>query len=332
MKEQNELFELVLGDCLHILRTMPNDSINACVTSPPYYALRNYGVDEQIGLEETAEEYIDRLRTVFREVYRVLSPTGTFWLNIGDTYASTLNGSYGKPSLAKMSCHSIKPKDMIGIPWLLALALRDDGWYLRADIIWHKPNAKPESVKDRPTKAHEYVFLFAKQPRYYYDADAIREPHITSDRRQYRSRNHGYKGKFNEHGYDPFMGSPYSHFLTRKEYKAGSFYHANGKNKRSVWSINTRSFHDAHFAIFPEELATTCILAGCPPNGVVLDPFCGSATTGVAALKIRRRFIGIEINPKYFELSKKRLYETYELVHDFNYETNPVRKGQPSLF
>ena len=348
------------GDSVEMLKTIPDGTVDCCVTSPPYYGLRDYGtatwvggdpscphyrtskksdktatghknmmetghavgdaiyktvcpicgavrVDNQIGLEETPDEYIDRLVTVFREVKRVLRDDGTLWLNIGDSYCGTGdNGNYKDPknpegrngqAVAKNKrIDGIKSKDMIGIPWMLAFALRADGWYLRQDIIWHKPNPMPESVKDRCVKSHEYIFLFSKKPRYFFDYKAIQEESKWNgkDKRSGKGRI-SYDGKRTEGGVEK----------TKAQQSFVSI--AGRRNKRDVWRIATRPYKEAHFATFPEQLIEPCILAGSRPNGIVLDPFFGSGTTGVVAEKFGRRYIGIELNEEYIELAKKRL-------------------------
>ena len=283
-----------------MLRTLQDNLVDCCVTSPPYYGLRDYGVDGQIGLEENPYQYVERLVNVFREVRRVLKDDGTLWLNIGDSYCGTGNkGNYKDPkypngrngqSIAKnRKIDGIKSKDLIGIPWMLAFALRDDGWYLRQDIIWHKPNPMPESVRDRCTKSHEYIFLFSKKPKYYFDSDAIRENAKPDN--SVRDRDHT---KLNNTPGRTRMGGLKTNHYTKR-------------NKRDVWKVATRPYKEAHFATFPEQLIEPCILAGSRPDGIVLDPFFGSGTTGVVAEKYGRRYIGVELNEEYIELAKKRL-------------------------
>lgn len=272
--------KVLCGDALEQLRTLDAESVNVCVTSPPYYNLRDYGTAGQIGVEATPDEYIGKLVDVFREVWRVLRPDGTLWLNIGDSYATSsgpqaptnTRNKYGHTS--KRIPNGYKKKDLIGIPWMLAFALRADGWYLRQDIIWHKTNAMPESVRDRCTKAHEYIFLLSKSPRYYFDAAAISEP---------------------------ITGSSTNVPTLRR-------------NKRDVWAISTRGFKGAHSAVFPEKLVEPCILAGSPEGGTVLDPFAGSGTTGVVAKRLRRNFVGVEINPDYRKMAHDRIAETTVVV------------------
>ena len=302
--------KIIVADALQGLAMIQNDSINTCVTSPPYFGLRDYGTAGQIGIEETPEEYIAKLIAVFREVYRVLRPDGTLWVNIGDSYVGSGKGA-GDPTIGKRNlggryyppkytpkthASGCKPKDLIGIPWLLAFALRADGWYLRQDIIWHKPNAMPESVIDRPTSAHEHIFLLSKQSRYYYDHESIREPAICRhDKRAGFGRLH-YRGKRNGK-----KGQGQESFVKIQEWR----------NKRNVWTIATQKFKGAHFATFPKELIRPCILAGSPEGGMVLDPFMGSGTTAIVAMEELRDFIGIEINPEYAAIAEKRVSETY---------------------
>ena len=302
------------GDSLEMLKTIPSSTVDCCITSPPYYALRDYGVDGQIGLEDSPESYIKHLVEVFREVKRVLRDDGTLWLNIADSYWGSGSRGYdftGKltkasevqagskgtlnlqnvPKLAGNDNESgLKNKDLIGIPWMLAFALRADGWYLRQDIIWHKPNPMPESVRDRCTKSHEYIFLLSKSSRYYYDYKAIQEPTTTYDS-NIRNRD---IGKMNN-----TPGRSHMNGLKHNMYKV--------RNKRDVWSVPVRPFKGAHFATFPEELIKPCVLAGSRENGIVLDPFFGSGTTGIVATRFNRDFIGIELNGDYIDIAKRRL-------------------------
>lgn len=281
--------EYRIGDCLEVLRSLPSGLVNTCVTSPPYWGLRDYGHQGQIGLEETPDEYVERMVEVFREVRRVLRDDGTLWLNLGDSYAGSW-GNQGRkqargaqrpinkgmkttvddgryPSKKSRTGAiprgtDLKQKDLVGIPWMVAFALRADGWYLRSDIIWQKPNAMPSSVKDRPTTAHEYVFLLSKSRRYYYDSESIRET---------------------DSGMPPL-----------------------GRNRRTVWTLPTVPYKGAHFATYPPALITPCILAGCPQGGTVLDPFFGSGTTGMVAESLGRGWLGIELNPDYETLIRER--------------------------
>lgn len=306
---------IINRDCLAALRELPDESVHCCVTSPPYYALRDYGMDAQIGREETPEQYIERLVCVFRELRRVLRSDGTFWLNIADTYCGT--GSKGGSrdpkypqgrngqslSLARQAA-GCKHKDLIGIPWLLAFALRRDGWYLRSDIIWCKENPMPESVKDRPTRCYEHVFLLTKEKKYFYDALAIAEPIAPATAARYkagRGNNHKYAAEVPGQGKVQGINRPRA---------AGVITDADispFRNRRDVWHINTVPYKGGHFAAFPPKLAETCILAGCPAGGVVIDPFFGSGTTGLAAKALNRRYIGIELNADYCALAGARI-------------------------
>ena len=311
---------LFQGDCLAVLANLPDNSVHCCVTSPPYFGLRQYlpaGHQDkhlEVGAEPTPEEYITKMVNVFREVRRVLRDDGTCWINIGDSYASDTKGSggTGKSTLVgtpndgngqlfdarRVDC-GIPAKNLIGIPWLLAFALRADGWYLRQDIIWAKPNPMPESVTDRCTKAHEYVFLLTKSARYWYDAEAIREP-CSDDMQRRASLGHtrGANGKVDASRCD---------LATLRGQHSKKIEVSNGRNCRSVWSIATQPFTGAHFAVMPKKLVEPCILAGCPVGGTVLDPFNGAATVGIVALEHGRQYLGIELNPEYVQLSVDRL-------------------------
>lgn len=296
------------GDALKVLKGLPDRSVHMCVTSPPYYGLRDYGVPGQIGLEKSVEEYILVLISIFREVKRVLRPDGTLWLNIGDSYA-TRSGSQAPKNTRNSRGHTekhipagYKYKDLMGIPWELAFALRADGWYLRDDIIWHKTNAMPEAVTDRPTRAHEYIFLFSKGPHYFYDAKAIAEPYGSKGNARSFRGGGAYTG-----------GRSFKNGTTVNRDTHGNTDNQEGtRNKRDVWSVATAQFKDAHYATFPPELIRPCVLAGCPPGGIVLDPFFGSGTTGVVALQEERDFIGIELNSAYVSLARKRIESTLE--------------------
>lgn len=289
-----------------MLPALPEDSVNCCVTSPPYWGLRDYGVDGQLGLEKTPDEYVSRMVAVFREVRRVLRGDGTLWLNLGDSYASdTKSGNrndtkkmYGAES-QQLAKHSkivtetgLKPKDLVGIPWRVAFALQADGWYLRQDIIWHKPNPMPESVTDRCTKAHEYIFLMSKSARYYYDNDAIKENATDCKPRPAKpaSKYAGHEKDFALHS--GFMRGTDAYFE---------------RNRRSVWTVATHPYPDAHFATFPESLIEPCIRAGCPEGGTVIDPFMGAGTTGLVSKKLGRHYIGVELNAEYREMAMKRI-------------------------
>lgn len=293
-------FQIHIGDCLEALRKMPDQSVNCCVTSPPYFGLRDYGVDGQIGLEPTPDEFVQALVTVFREVRRVLRDNGTLWLNLGDSYSGggrTWRAPDGKaPGARAMTMRpddGMKPKDLIGIPWRVAFALQADGWYLRQDIIWHKPNPMPESVRDRCTKAHEYIFLLSKSPRYYFDSDAIKEPAAESS-----------IARLAQPTLAEQAGSSRVPGKTNGNMKAVG---GEMRNKRSVWTVTTKPFKGAHFATFPPELIDPCILAGCPVGGTVLDPFGGSGTTAGVALAHGRNAVLCELNPEYAELVPARI-------------------------
>ena len=310
-----ELDTIFCGDALNVLRTLPDNFVHCCITSPPYYALRDYGVDGQIGREERPAQYVVRLTEVFSEVRRVLLPSGTLWLNIADTYCGT--GSKGdhldpkNPSGRNGQCVSlaqrvenVKAKDMLGIPWMLAFALRDHGWYLRSDIIWQKANPMPESVTDRPSRCYEHIFLLSKSRRYYYDAAAIAEPVAETTVRRMK----GARSTATKHG----SGIPGQQNIQKINLPraAGTYTDADIpqlRNKRDVWQINTVPYRGGHFAAFPPKLAETCLLAGCPPGGVVLDPFLGSGTTAAVARQLGRHYIGIELNPEYCTLAEKRI-------------------------
>jgi site-specific DNA-methyltransferase (adenine-specific) len=307
---------LYCGDCLDVLPTLEAKSVHCVVTSPPYWGLRDYGVAGQFGLEPTPDEYVEKMVGVFQRVWRVLRDDGTVWLNLGDSYAATTKGSGGtaKGTIAGgagqgtnagsfystvktdlMQC-GLKPKDLIGIPWRVALALQADGWYLRQDIIWHKPNPMPESVTDRCTKAHEYVFLLSKQARYWYDAEAVKETAETMPHAP---------------GWTTSMGDRNDRQVDNEA--NDRMWAQDGKrNRRSVWTITTKPFAEAHFATFPPELAKTCILAGCPEGGTVLDPFSGAGTTAIVALKYGRKCIGIELSPDYQDIAVKRIRQAIE--------------------
>ncbi len=300
---------VVNADCLATLRGTPAGSVQTCVTSPPYFGLRDYGVDGQIGLEQTPEDYAAAMVAVFREVRRVLADDGTLWLNIGDSYASTSTynaprtskGEFGRVEASKQPNGGIppgcKPKDLIGIPWMLAFALRADGWYLRQDIIWHKPNPMPESVRDRCTKAHEYVFLLSKSERYFFDSEAMKEPAVSE--KPAGNKRHKYA--------DAYAASESEEHRTKAGLLALTGVEWEKRNRRSVWSIATRPYKGAHFATFPPALIEPCILAGSRPGDVVLDPFNGSGTTGQVALAHGRKYLGCELTPDYVELTKNRL-------------------------
>jgi len=331
------------GDSLDVLSSLPDESVNCVVTSPPYWGLRDYGVEGQLGLEKTPEEYVSKMVKIFEEVRRVLRKDGTAWVNMGDCYSGSGKGMNGDGSVGKHGekqhtntganiSHiesqetNLKPKDLVGMPWRLAFALQSAGWYLRQDIIWSKPNPMPESVTDRCTKAHEYIFLLTKSAKYYYNQESILEPITNSSFERLSQTNienqvGSYRVPFKTNGPMKAVGRGGKNSLRgqgsnrtgengtanrdgrdMKEVGAGLT-----RNRRSVWTVATQPFSEAHFATFPETLIEPCILAGCPAGGVVLDPFFGAGTTGLVALKLGRRAIGIELNPDYCEMAKHRL-------------------------
>lgn len=300
------------GDVLTIPKTLPDECVNCVVTSPPYWGLRDYKVAGQFGIEKTISEYVGCLVDVFREVRRVLKRDGTLWLNLGDTYhtgdgykkspngsrhrghlqATNLSSDFSAPSNRQKQL-GLKPKDLSGIPWRVAFALQADGWYLRQDIIWQKPNPMPESVRDRCTKAHEYIFLLSKSERYFFDNEAIKEPAISGDpRKPYAPGQVDKRGN----GHDRGGGK------VRKTVNQAAW-----RNKRSVWRIAPQPCKGAHFATFPEALVEPCIKAGCPAGGVVLDPFMGSGTVAVVASRLGRHYIGIELNHTYCDMARQRI-------------------------
>lgn len=305
-----------MGDCRDVLRDLPER---------PYFGLRDYGHAGQIGLEPTPDEFVAALVEVFREVRRALRDDGTVWLNLGDSYSTSPKGNPGALSsgltnggrnTAQANAHrggvdtsklpGIKPKDLIGIPWLVAFALRADGWYLRSDIVWHKPNPMPESVTDRPTRSHEYVFLLSKSARYFYDADAIRE-----DGKDWSSGSPGVGIADTTERYGAGNGGNGGLSAIAARYKAGE--QPPTRNKRDVWTVTTKPFRGAHFATFPPDLIEPCVLAGCPEGGTVLDPFSGAGTTGLVALHNGRSYVGLELNPEYAEMSRDRIQRYLDL-------------------
>lgn len=326
--------KIICGDALTKLKKLPDESIDSCVTSPPYWGLRDYGVEGQLGLEKTPEEFVASMVAVLSEVRRVLKKEGTLWLNIGDSYATASSpGFQGKNgqrvgrrfttsnTIPKLGA-GIKQKDLVGIPWMLAFALRADGWYLRQDIIWSKPNPMPESITDRCTKSHEYIFLLSKSSKYYYDAEAIKtEAKSTIVARPAgwaTGRDHSAVGWATEKNQGRKAAG-----ADKRSALSGKGLHGpsgttrpdgseigNGKaNKRSVWSVQTEAFSEAHFATFPEKLIEPMIMAGTPPKGIVLDPFMGAGTTALVAKKLGRNYLGIELNPEYIKMAEKRLQQ-----------------------
>lgn len=318
---------LYQGDALQMLRQLEPESVHCCVTSPPYYNLRDYGVDGQLGLESTPEEYVAKMVEVFGEVRRVLRRDGTLWLNIGDCYSGSRKGGathpenaghykqgsnrglIGQSAVTHAGWGDCKHKNLLGIPWRVTFALQADGWYLRSDIIWSKPNPMPESVRDRPTKSHEYVFLLSKSARYYYDAEAIKEPCVYNgfntgvgfgygSDAEYRER-----GRIRESKKRGEFGGKTANFKGREAFRAIK----DMRNKRTVWTVPTTAFPEAHFATFPPEIPEICIKAGCPGGGMVLDPFVGSGTTLWVAEQLGRNSIGIEIKPEYCDMTRRRM-------------------------
>lgn len=303
----DERLRIIVGDCRESLKTLPDASVQCCVTSPPYWGLRDYGHPDQIGNEPTPEEYVESLLAVFREVRRVLRDDGSLWLNLGDSYSSNggsrPNGSSdgqlgrGTPPIAGSRKAVRKPKDLIGVPWLVAFALQSDGWWLRQDIIWAKPNPMPESVTDRCTKSHEYVFLMSKSERYYYDQDAIKEDATSKKGKGATGRGKqksalavGCNGRQPQQDHSGWIGG-----------------NAETRNRRSVWTITTKPYAGAHFATMPQQLAEICVLAGSKPGDTILDPFGGAGTTAAVSIKHGRSAVIVELNPDYVELIPGRI-------------------------
>jgi DNA modification methylase len=324
---------IINADVMEGLSQLPDESVHCVVTSPPYWGLRDYGVAGQLGLEPTLGEHIEAMTVVFRDVRRVLRKDGTLWLNYGDSYASSgLKGSGGTGNAyadklrikgnenykafepIKFGFDGLKPKDLCGVPWRIAFALQADGWWLRQDIIWSKPNPMPESIKDRCTKAHEYLFLLAKSERYYFDAEAIAEAIADSSQERLTQPNlKNQKGSERAHaggktnGAMKAVGTPRNDGSRWNENDGRGFITGGTRNKRSVWEVPTAPFSEAHFATFPPALIEPCIKAGCPPEGTVLDPFGGSGTTGLVADRLKRNAILIELNPTYAAMAQKRI-------------------------
>ncbi|NWD74810.1 site-specific DNA-methyltransferase [Pseudomonas gingeri] len=333
--------QILVGDCIDMMRTLPDQIAHTCITSPPYFGLRDYGVDGQIGLEQTPAEFIARLVDVFREVRRVLRNDGTVWVNMGDSYSSGGRGGggsfmaergdkawrgKGEATGWRSAPAGLKHKDLMGIPWRLAFALQDDGWYLRQDIIWHKPNPMPESTRDRCTKSHEYIFLLSKSPRYYYEQDAIKEPvsassivrlaqdleqQVGSDRVPGKTNGTmkavGRRSKRNSFARDPKHGVGEHGQKAQHRTDREDIDYTLTRNKRSVWSVPTQGFKGAHFATFPPDLIRPCVLAGAPRGGLVLDPFGGAGTTSLVSMQEGRRSIICELSPDYAEMARRRI-------------------------
>lgn len=298
--------KFLLGDCRETLKEVDDGVVQTCITSPPYFGLRDYGHGDQIGLEQTPEAFVAGLLDVFREVKRVLRDDGTLWLNLGDTYVSTSQGSVNAPQKIRgdnaninaqyrPKIEGLKSKDLIGIPWKVAFALQADGWYLRQDIIWNKPNPMPESVTDRCTKSHEYIFLLSKSQKYFYDHEAIKENSSESSKQRLSQDIKNQEG------------SKRVPFKTNGTMKAVG---SEARNKRSVWTVTTKPYKEAHFATYPPELITPCVLAGSRPGEIVLDPFTGAGTTAMVAKENSRGFIGCELNPEYLEIARNRIANT----------------------
>lgn len=306
--------KIICGDSLKVLQSLPDNTVNCCVTSPPYFGLRDYDIDGQVGLETSPDEYVNTIVSIMTEVRRVLADDGTLWLNLGDSYngsnkAGNPNSEYAKRHTAfgkpldkqyhgvPVNIDWLKPKDLIGIPWMVAFALRASGWYLRSDIIWAKPNPMPSSVRDRCTSSHEYIFMLSKSRKYYFDAESIQEESVTksSDKRGVRANDSKFWRK-----QDAVGKSNYTGFNKRYVHKAY-------RNKRDVWKVSVKPFKGAHFATFPADLIEPMILAGCRVGGTVLDPFFGSGTVGVVCENLDRQFIGIDLNPDYCQMAYNRI-------------------------
>ncbi|HIE5094757.1 site-specific DNA-methyltransferase [Stenotrophomonas maltophilia] len=313
-----------VGDCLEGMRGMAAGAVQTCVTSPPYFGLRDYGHDGQIGLEQTPGEFVAKLVEVFREVRRVLRNDGTLWLNLGDSYANDgkwggssggkhASGLHGATGIGRGKVSTgLKPKDLVGIPWRVAFALQEDGWFLRQDIIWAKPNPMPESVTDRCTKAHEYLFLLSKSQRYYFDAGAIREQAAhdpAAGRNRWDRTDYDVPGQTPQKRRSRAAVPPRHAACGSTQDGLDAAGRDGARNKRSVWTVATRPFRDAHFATFPEQLIEPCILAGAPAGGVVLDPFMGAGTTAVVAERLGRQWLGCELNPEYAAIAQTRIQQ-----------------------
>ncbi|WP_406000727.1 DNA-methyltransferase [Streptomyces sp. NBC_00829] len=308
---RDEQVTLLLGDALEQLRTLPDGAVDCVVTSPPYYGLRDYGTEGQYGLEATPVEYVETMRALFAEARRVLADDGTLWLNLGDSYATTASGKPGAATTlgggrrirevqvqgSRTKGGDLAQKNLLGIPWRTAFALQDDGWILRNEIIWHKPNAMPESVRDRLSNRHEHLFLLTKNARYHFDLDAIRQPWKPQSARHHAR----YGGR-----YDTEYGTPGASHGERASTLHCSAMNPLGRNPGDVWDITTKPYPAAHFAVFPIDLPIRCIKAGCKAGGTVLDPFSGSGTTGAAARQLGRKYVGIDLNAGYHDLAKQR--------------------------
>ena len=310
-----------VGDAIYGIRSLPEASVRTCVTSPPYWGLRDYGNDGQLGLEATPQEFVENLCKIFDEVWRVLADDGTVWVNLGDSYfphggtrgnktpaGDSLRGrdnEYQPAPKLSPGDSNLKQKDLVGIPWRFAFAMQERGWYLRQDIIWAKPNPMPESVTDRCTKSHEYIFLFSKQPRYFFDSAAIKEPLAESSIGRLQQDIDNQVGSERANAGGKTNGTMKAH---------GDI--EGGRNKRSVWTVTTKPYKEAHFAVYPVELIEPCIKAGSAKGDTVLDPFSGSGTTGEVALKLGRNYVGCELNPDYAKLSERRITEALGMFAD----------------
>lgn len=353
---------ILVGDVLARLKELPDESVQTVVTSPPYWGLRDYGVEGQIGMERTPDEYIGKMVAVFREVRRVLKSDGTLWVNIGDSYAN--DGKWGGETGGKQAYlddsnrklvgrekrqTGLKPKDLVGVPWMLAFAIRGDGWWLRGDHVWGKPNGMPESVEDRPTRSHEYVFLFAKSERYTYNPDAVRTAPKASIETRLKQDVESQAGSVRANGgaktngpmkavrrSDKQKGHSRRHdgFNDRWDQMEKDEQMADGANLRSIWWISPAQYEEAHFAVMPDRVAEICILAGSNEGDLVLDPFCGSGTTGMVAVRYHRNFIGVELNPEYAAMAEGRINSEAPLFNEVLQQTDqsPVPEGRPSLF
>ena len=318
------MIKFIQGNCIDKIKELEDNSIDCVVSSPPYFGLRDYGVDGQFGLEKTYKEYLANTVKVFETFKPKLKDTATIWWNVGDSYHRTgtdqpiqrgllnkksINNRYGWDKKHREKNSDFKPKDLMMIPNRIAIALQDDGWWIRSEIIWHKPNPMPESIKDRPTSSHEKIWLITKNKKYYYDADAIKEPTTESTKQRYKS---GWKGN-EERDYVSGKQNHFSKYIGTEKSKQDAL---KGRNKRNVWTVTTKPFKDAHFATFPKDLIEPCIKAGCPEGGVVLDPFGGSGTTGIVAKSLNRQSILIELNPEYIKIAKKRAEKEFGLFNE----------------
>jgi DNA modification methylase len=307
------MIKIIQGNCIDKIKELEDNYIDCVVSSPPYFGLRDYGVDSQFGLEKTYQEYIANTVKVFETFKPKLKDTATIWWNVGDSYSGSgkgwskslnKNNNYSQGINSGIIYDGSKPKDLLMIPNRVAIALQEAGWYIRSEIIWHKPNPMPESVRDRPTSCHEKIWLITKNKKYYYDADAIKEPTTESTKQRYKS---GWKGN-EERDYVSGKQNHFSKYIGTEKSKQDAL---KGRNKRNVWTITTKPFKAAHFATFPPDLIEPCIKAGCPEEGTVLDPFSGSGTTGIVAKKFNRKAILIELNPEYNVIAKERINQQF---------------------